>query len=156
MFETIQNLILGFLVGPGGYLGLFFYSALTTTILPGAPEAAAVLVWKLGMPAFYTITILTIGNYFGTVINYYIGYTGGNWLLAKYFKVKKERLKRSRKMFEKFGPPILLLSWVPIIGDPLTFIPGFVRYNFTKFSIYVIIGKFVRYIGLYYLVSWWV
>jgi len=91
------------------------------------------------------------------VINYYIGYTGGNWASCKnILKFKKERLKRSRKMFEKFGPPILLLSWVPIIGDPLTFIPGFVRYNFTKFSIYVIIGKFVRYIGLYYLVSWWV
>jgi membrane protein YqaA with SNARE-associated domain len=156
MIESIQNLILGLFVGPGGYVGLFFYSALTTTILPGAPEAAAIFVWKIGKSAVTTIAILTLGNYFGTVINYYIGYTGHDWLLVKYFRIKKERIKRAHRLFERYGPPILLLSWIPIIGDPLTFVPGFVRYNFFKFSFYTITGKLIRYIGLYYLVSRWV
>jgi len=156
MFDSIQIWFLAFILGPGGYIGLFLFGALTTTLVPLSPEVAAIAVWKAGMPIIPTIIVLSIGNYVGNAINYWIGYAGGSFLVQKYSKIKKEHLKRAHRWFNKFGPPILLFSWVPIVGDPLTFIPGIVKYNFAKFTIYVFIGKLIRYVGLYYLFAWWI
>ena len=151
MLIWLQNWFFAFIVGPGGYVALFLFGALATTIIPLSPEVMAIGVWKLGMPVAPTIIILTIGNYIGNVINYFIGLYGGDFIFSKFIKVNKKSLTRSHKLFEKFGPPILFFSWIPIIGDPLTFVPGIVRYSFIKFSIYVIAGKTVRYLGLYFI-----
>ncbi|MBU2575793.1 DedA family protein [Patescibacteria group bacterium] len=156
MFDSIQNWLLSFTAGPAEYIGLFLFGALATTMVPLSPEVAAIGVWKAGMPIIPTIIVLTIGNYAGNALNYWIGRVGEYWILGKYFRIKKERLDRAQRWFEKFGPPILLFSWLPIIGDPLTFVPGIVKYSFKKFSIYVIIGKLIKYIGLYYMFAWWI
>ncbi|MAG28889.1 hypothetical protein CL632_01960 [bacterium] len=156
MIEALQNWFLVFIVGPGGYVGLFLFGAVATTLIPLSPEVVAVAVWKAGMPIIPTIIVLSIGNYAGNVLNYWMGRLGEFWILEKYFRIKKERLDRAHKWFDKFGPPILLFSWLPIVGDPLTFVPGIVKYDFWKFSIYVIIGKVIRYVGLYYLFAFWI
>ncbi len=140
---------------PLGYVGLFFFNLLSNTILPGSPEAIALAVWKLGTPVTISIIVMTLGNYAGNALNYWIGYAGKDILLKKYFRIKQERIVRAQHLFEKYGPPILLFSWVPVIGDPLTFVPGFLRYNFIKFSIYVLIGKLFRYVTLYIIFSGW-
>ena len=156
MFESLQNWFLAFILGPGGYVGLFLFGAIATTLIPLSPEVVAVAVWKVGMPVIPTILVLSIGNYTGNAINYWVGRLGEYWILEKYFRVKKERIDRAQKWFNRFGPPILLLSWLPVVGDPLTFVPGIVKYNFAKFSIYVFIGKLIRYVGLYYIFAWWI
>jgi membrane protein YqaA with SNARE-associated domain len=156
MFASLEQWFLVFITGPGGYVGLFLFGAVATTLVPLSPEVAAVAVWKAGMPVIPTIAVLTIGNYAGNVLNYWLGRLGQFWILEKYFRIKKTRLDRAHRWFEKFGPPILLFSWLPIVGDPLTFVPGIVKYDFWKFSVYVIIGKIIRYAGLYYLFAWWV
>lgn len=130
---------------------MFFYHLITDTVVPGSPEVAAVAVWAAGLPVIASIAVMTAGNFAGNTINYWLGY-GGVRLAHKHFNVKQERLARAKRWFDRFGGPVLLFSWLPIVGDPMTFVPGIVRYNFTKFALYVIAGKLIRYIGLYWLV----
>ncbi len=150
-----QQQILEILISSYGYVGLFIFGAIATTIIPLSPEIAALAVWKIGAPVIPTTIILTLGNYAGNALNYWVGYSGGFWVLKNFFSTKKKRLDMAHNMFSKYGPPILLFSWLPIIGDPLTFVPGVLRYSFKKFTIYVVIGKIIRYIVLYYLFAWW-
>ena len=156
MMYSIQNWLLHFAIGPAEYLGLFLFGALATTMVPLSPEVAAVGVWKLGMPIIPTIIALSLGNYVGNVINYWIGTLGKTWILEKYFRIKPKRLRKARMWFEKYGPPILLFSWLPVIGDPLTIVPGLVKYSFKKFTIYVLIGKVIHYALIYAAAVWWV
>ncbi|PIZ81693.1 MAG: hypothetical protein COY02_01065 [Parcubacteria group bacterium CG_4_10_14_0_2_um_filter_41_6] len=154
MFYTIQNWLLSF-QGPAEYIGLFLFGALATTMVPLSPEVATIGVWKLGMPIIPVIITLSLGNYVGNAINYYMGFLGKTWILEKYFRIKPKKLYSARKWFEKYGPWILIFSWLPVVGDPLTIVPGLVKYSFKKFTLYVLIGKVIHY-GLIYGFTVWI
>jgi membrane protein YqaA with SNARE-associated domain len=156
MLESLQNYLINFISGPGGYAGLFVFGALATTMLPMSPELAALAAWAFGMNPVLVIMFLSVGNFLGNALNYWIGFYGMTWVIEKYFKINQKQLRKSKLLFEKYGPPILLFSWVPFVGDPITFIPGIIKYSFLKFTIYVFIGKIIRYIGLWYLIGKWV
>jgi len=151
MFTSFQTWFIDFILGPGGYPALFIFNVLTDTLIPGSPEVSAIAVWTASLPVVPSIIVMTAGNFVGNMINYWIGYSGMN-LAHKYFPINKERLGRAERWFDRFGGVALLFSWLPIVGDPLTFVPGIVRYNFAKFTAYVLTGKIIRYAGLYYLV----
>ncbi|MBI2051045.1 MAG: DedA family protein [Parcubacteria group bacterium] len=151
MFQSLQTWFIDFILGPGGYPALFFYHLLVDTLVPGSPEAAAVAVWAAGLPVVASIAVMSAGNFAGNVLNYWIGHHGTR-LVRKYFHIKQERLARAERWFDKFGGAVLLFSWLPVVGDTITFVPGIVRYSFAKFTVYVLAGKVIRYIGLYYLV----
>lgn len=155
MIEIQQQEILAIMLSSYGYIGLFIFSAISATLIPISPEVAALFVWKIGMPVAPTMIILILGNYTGTVLNYWIGYSGIKWAIEKFFSPKKKSMQIATNLFEKYGPPILLFSWVPFIGDPMTFIPGILRYSFKKFTFYIILGKTIIFICLYYLFAWW-
>lgn len=147
----LQIWFLEFIAGPGGYVGLFLFGALATTLVPLSPEAIAIGVWSIGMPVLPVILILMVSNYLGNALNYWIGYYGRGWIEEKYFPAHTDRFNRAQELFERYGSPVLLFSWLPFIGDPITFIPGIVRYNFLKFTVYVLISKAALYVGLWYL-----
>ncbi|MEK7188995.1 MAG: VTT domain-containing protein [Patescibacteria group bacterium] len=151
MFASLQTWFIDFILGPGGYPALFFYNLLVDTVVPGSPEAAAAAVWAAGLPVAASIAVMTAGNFAGNAVNYWIGHHGTR-LAHKHFNLKKERMARAKRWFDRFGGPVLLFSWLPIVGDPLTFVPGIMHYSFAKFTVYVLAGKLVRYVGLYWLV----
>ena len=62
--------------------------------------------------------------------------------------IKKEQLNKAEIFFNKYGGVSLLFSWMPIIGDPLTFVAGVLRYELKKFLILVALAKFGRYLFL--------
>ncbi len=47
----------------------------------------------------------------------------------------------------------LLLSWVPVIGDPITLIAGLLKENFVRFVVMVSIAKIGRYLFVYWMFS---
>ncbi len=156
MFELLQNWLLAFVAGPGGYVGLFLSGALATTLIPLSPEVIALGAWSVGMPVVPVIVVLVVGNYAGNALNYAIAYFGRAWVMETYFPRHQHRLMRAERLFERYGPAVLLFSWLPIVGDPLTFIPGIVHYSFTKFTLYVLVSKVVLYAGLWYLAGQYV
>ena len=59
---------------------------------------------------------------------------------------------KSKSYFDKYGSISLLFSWLPIIGDPITFVAGILKYDLKKFIVLVVIAKLSRYLFIAYLV----
>lgn len=126
------------------YIIIFTISILSATILPLSSEATLIYYLEDGKNSLYLLIFAGSGNTIGSIINYFIGIKGINWLV-KSKKISKSRLKKSQDIFNKYGKYSLLLSWLPIIGDPLTLVAGALKFNFRLFIIIVSISKFGRY-----------
>lgn len=127
------------------YLVLFSVSLLAATILPLSSEATLLYYLSEGNSVWILLFVAGTGNVLGSVINYWIGKKGVDYLLG-HKKITVERMKKSEAFFKKYGAFALLLSWVPVIGDPLTFAAGVLHYDFRKFMLIVSIAKFGRYL----------
>jgi len=74
----------------------------------------------------------------------------------KWFPLSHEGMERASGWYRKYGRWSLLLSWVPIIGDPLTVVAGFLREPLWSFVILVGIAKFARYFVVAALALQWI
>ncbi|QEZ88213.1 YqaA family protein [Aliarcobacter cibarius] len=126
------------------YLILFISAFASATLLPLGSEALLIYNIKEGLNIYILLFVATFGNVLGSVFNYYLGLKGEEYLIEKKL-VKQKYIDSSKKYFDKFGSISILFAWLPIIGDPITFIAGVLKYNFRKFLILVIISKFSRY-----------
>jgi len=126
------------------YLTLFGVSLLAATLLPMGSEALLLYDLSLGYNPFLLILFATTGNTLGSIINYFLGHKGVDFLTDKKY-LNPKQLKKATNTFEKYGAFSLLLSWMPIIGDPITFVAGVLKYDFKKFVVIVFIAKGVRY-----------
>ena len=129
------------------YLILFSVSLLAATILPLSSEATLLYYLNEGKSTWILLIAAGAGNVSGSAINYFIGKKGVDYLLD-HKKITSERMQKSEAFFKKYGAFALLLSWVPIIGDPLTFAAGVLHFDFRKFLLIVAIAKFGRYLLL--------
>ena len=122
---------------------------LAATLIPVSSEAVFYLyltqfpenVWSL-------ICIASVGNTLGGMLNCYLGF------LAKHASdnfLKSGKISSFSLNLHKFGPKSLLLSWIPIIGDPLTIYAGWSNYSFLSCCFYMAIGKTLRYIFIAYI-----
>lgn len=129
-----------------GYVGLFLSALLAATVLPFSSEAVLVGLMAAGD---YDMTWLwflaSLGNVLGAAVNWGLGRFCLRWQDRRWFPVDKEKLDRAGRWFSRYGVWSLLLAWVPIIGDPLTFAAGVLRVNFWLFLLLVSIGKAGRY-----------
>ncbi len=128
---------------------LFTASLLAATIFPAQSEAVLV---GLKLTGNYSPTLLialaTLGNVLGACINWLLGRYLEHFKSRRWFPVKEAALDRAARTYQRYGVWTLLLSWVPIIGDPLTVIAGFLRTPFPLFLLLVTIGKLARYIAV--------
>lgn len=126
------------------YITLFVVSFLAATLLPIGSEA--LLLYDISQN--YSLLLLwifaTAGNTLGSILNYWLGVKGENYLERK-GHLSIDKIEKTRHYFTKYGGWILILSWVPIIGDPLTFVAGVLRYRFKWFVYIVFISKGLRY-----------
>jgi len=136
------------------YLSLFFISFLAATILPFSSELTlAGLISTSNYDNLLLLVFASFGNVLGSVFNWGLGFYARNLTIKKWFPFKETQIERSSKWFSKFGKWSLLFAWVPIVGDPLTFVAGLLRVRFFDFIILVAIGKVSRYLIIFYLMS---
>jgi len=136
------------------YFQLLLFSFLAATILPFSSEILLSSMYMTG--SFQTINLLVIaslGNISGSIVNWYLGKKINLYQRRKWFPVSSDRLKKSEYYFQKYGLWSLLLSWVPIIGDPITLFAGILNVRFQIFVILVSISKISRYVFVLYLAS---
>jgi len=130
-----------------GYLSLFTISFLAATILPLSSEL--MLASMLSIES-YNRTLLIIfsslGNILGSVFNWVLGFYFIKLQNKKWFPFKKKQISKSSLWFEKYGKWSLLFAWVPVIGDPLTFVAGTMKTKILSFIILVSFGKIARYL----------
>ena len=134
------------------YITLFFSALISATLFPLGSEALLIYDIKQGYNLYFLLLFATIGNVLGSVINYYLGLKGEEYLIKKNY-LKEEKIEKYKSFFDKYGSFSLLFSWAPIVGDPITFIAGILKYDIKKFLLLVTIAKFGRYSILAYIVS---
>ena len=129
----------------GSALGLFLVAFLAASILPFPSEPAAVLALKYIHPAVIFI-VMVIGGTLGAVFNYYIGLKGiHNWLAKRNPKDEK----KAEDTINRHGEiGLMLVPWIPFVGDPMTIVAGALKMRFRKFLFWMIISRAVKTIAL--------
>lgn len=125
-----------------GLLALFVGSFLAATLLPGGSEAALFGILKAHPHLYWpALGIASLGNTLGGMSSYAIGRFLPN---EKAFK-KYSDSARGLEWVRCYGSPVLLLSWVPLIGDVLCVAAGWLRVNWFWVLLFMVVGKFARY-----------
>ena len=139
-----------------GLGALFFAGFLASTLLPGGSEPLLIvyLTQQAPVPVWPTATLAVvlvgIGNTLGGVVTYGMG-RGGRYVWQRVRQdVDDQRAshRRAQGWVQRWGPWALLMSWVPIVGDPLCLVAGAMRLSFWRCVLAMAIGKFARYIVL--------
>ena len=129
------------------YLILFITAFISATLFPLGSEALLIYDITQGYNIYLLLLFATLGNSLGSVVNYFLGLKGEEYLINKNLLNEKYILK-AKNYFDKYGGWSILFSWLPIIGDPITFVAGVLKYDFKKFLILVVVAKFSRYLFL--------
>jgi len=131
-------------------LSLFFAAFMAATILPFSSEAAFILALSSDMPFINAMFFASSGNILAIIFNYYLGYFLYEKTHAKLFATRSG--KKAFNLANSYGYWALLLSWLPLIGDPLTLVAGLVRLRFVWFILIAGTLRVARYMALSYLV----
>jgi len=94
------------------------------------------------------ILVATIGNVLGSLVNWVLGRYIERFKSRRWFPVSDEKLDRAQRMYQRLGKWSLLLSWAPVIGDPLTLLAGVMREPLLPFVALVTVAKLGRYLVL--------
>lgn len=136
------------------YSGLFIAALLAATLIPAQSESVLVgLVLSQHYAFWGLIVVATLGNTLGSVMNWWLGRYLQHFQHKRWFPVSAAGLQRAQMHFQRYGLWSLLLSWVPIIGDPLTVVAGLLRVPFWVFLGLVTLAKGGRYLLLAWLAS---
>ncbi len=126
--------------------GLFSAAVVAATLLPAQSEAVLVALLVTDKHAPLTlVAVATVGNVGGSVVNWLLGRGVERFRDRRWFPVSARALERSTKWYQRWGRWSLLLSWMPIIGDPLTVAAGLMREPFWSFLLLVTFAKAGRY-----------
>ncbi|QZP31887.1 YqaA family protein [Pseudomonas sp. DR48] len=130
----------------GAYIGLFFAAFGAATLLPLQSEALLVGLLLKGQYWLWSLlAVATLGNVLGSVVNWWLGRGIERFRHRRWFPVSLRHLEKARQHYQRYGHWSLLLSWVPIIGDPLTLVAGVMREPFGRFLLIVTLAKGARY-----------
>ncbi|APP81644.1 YqaA family protein [Xanthomonas hortorum] len=127
------------------YLSLFALALIAATLLPAQSETALVALLLRGDSALGLVAAASIGNVLGSLINWWLGREALRFQAKRWFPIKASALLRAQAWYGKYGKWSLLLSWMPIIGDPLTLAAGVMREPLRVFLPLVAIAKTTRY-----------
>ena len=135
-------------------LSLFIISFLAATLFPLSSEITLASLLSVSEHNPYTlIGAASLGNILGSVFNWLLGFYLFKYIKKKWFPFKENQINDAAERLNKFGVWSLLFAWVPIIGDPLTFIAGILKINFLLFLVLVSFGKISRYLFVYALIN---
>lgn len=116
-------------------------SFLAATLLPLASEVPLAVVVRRHGDLFLPVFIATLGNFLGACTTYGLARAAA----AKLAPAPPEKSPRALRLFERYGAPALVLSWVPLVGDAIVALAGAARVPFGTFSVWTIAGKALRY-----------
>jgi membrane protein YqaA with SNARE-associated domain len=132
-------------------MGLALWAFLSATIIPLSSEAALWAAIKTTTIAkTWLLTAAIVGNVGGAIFNWWLGHLALAYQEHKWFPVSMANLDAAAERFQRWGKWSLLLSWVPIVGDPLTLAAGLFRVPIWQFFALVTVGRAARYIVVAY------
>jgi membrane protein YqaA with SNARE-associated domain len=129
-----------------GYLGLFLASFLAATVLPFSSEVVLALMLAGPFSPVGILIAATAGNWLGGVSSYGLGYLAKWDWIEKYLRTKREDVYRFKYRIERYGSVLAFFTWLPFIGDLLALALGVFRVRWPKVFVWMLIGKFLRYL----------
>jgi len=135
-----------------GLWALFVSAFLAATLLPGGSEAVlALLAVRDAYDPWLLLAVASAGNTLGGMSTWAVGRFFGWWFPASRFTHPK--YNRPLRWLRQWGSPALLLSWVPVVGDSLCLVSGWLRVPWFAALVWIAIGKAVRYGVIVYAAS---
>ncbi len=136
-----------------GLSSVFLVAFVSATLLPMGSEPFVFGLVKLNPDLFWSaIVVATAGNTLGGALTWAMGYGAER----AYERVKHKPMElRALQWLERFGAKACLLSWLPVVGDPLCAVAGWLRLPFWPCVLYMAIGKFARYLTMTAALLWW-
>jgi len=127
------------------YLTLFLTAFAAATLLPAYSEILLGTMVTQGYSLWWLWVWATAGNTLGSVVNGVIGRQVDRFKNKRWFPVTEQQLDKARARFNRYGQWSLLLGWLPLGGDALTFVGGIMRVPWINFVVLVAVGKGARY-----------
>ncbi|MEE4576006.1 YqaA family protein [Pseudomonas alliivorans] len=129
------------------YFGLFMAALGAATLLPMQSETVlAGMLLSQAYPAAVLLLLATAGNVLGSILNWLLGRSIIRLRHKRWFPASEAQLEKAQRFYLTYGYWSLLLSWVPLIGDPLTVIAGVLREPLWRFVLIVTLAKGARYL----------
>ncbi len=129
------------------YAGLFLVAFLAATLLPAQSEVGlAALIISDTHSTPLLILAATAGNTLGSVANWLLGRGVDRFHKRPWFPIRPDKLEYAVNWYHRYGRWSLLLSWMPVIGDPITLAAGVLREPLISFLALVLIAKLSRYL----------
>ncbi len=133
------------------YAGLFFTAFLSASLLPGGSEILLLGLLSAGYEPMSLWLVATAGNTLGSVLNWALGRYLLHFQDRSWFPFKASTLDKAQRGFARYGVWSLLFAWLPVVGDPLTFVAGVMRVHFSLFVPLCGLGKAARYAVLIFI-----
>ena len=147
MEAWFASLLVWFALPKFGLTTVFVVAFVSATLVPLGSEPALFGLINLNPELFWpALLVATLGNTLGGALTWWMGYAAER----AYEKVKHHEPPHARALdwLERFGPKACLLAWLPIVGDPLCGVAGWLKLPFWPCVLYMAIGKFARYLTL--------
>lgn len=124
--------------------GLFLSAFVSSTLFPGGSEVVlGALASQSRHDPWLLLAIASLGNTLGALTTWLLGY-----LVARRLPLEArlpEKRRRALARVRHWGSSALLLSWLPVVGDPLCFAAGYLRLPFFSSLLFIALGKIARY-----------
>ena len=135
-----------------GLSTVFVVALVSATLLPVGSEPAVYGLVRLNPDLFWpAILVATAGNTVGGAISWWMGYGAER----AYERIAHRKVEaRALQWLEQFGAKACLLSWLPVVGDPLCAVAGWLRLPFWPCVAYMAVGKFARYVTMTAVLLW--
>ena len=147
MEAWIESLMVLLALPKFGLSTVFIVAFVSATLLPLGSEPAVFGLVKLNPSLFWpAVLVATAGNTLGGAVTWWMGY--GAERAYETVKHHKPPNARALRWLERWGAKGCLLSWLPIVGDPLCAVAGWLKLPFWPCVLYMGIGKFARYVTM--------
>ena len=153
MFEWIHTLsawLQGWMSAEAGLWGLFLSAFVSATLLPGSSEVVmtALLTAYPGL-AWQAFGVATFGNLLGCLLTFGMGYAGRQgYERFQRVKLNVDLQSANAKRLQRWGPPALFLSFLPLVGDALVLAAGWLKMPLWSSLAWIAAGKGARYLLL--------
>ncbi len=141
--EVITQFLLDY-----GYWGMLLSAFLAGSVFPFSSEAVMLGLLAAGLHPVSLVIYATIGNVGGGLFNYWIGHFGRLDWIEKYLKVKQKDMDRAERFMAGHGAWMGFFAFLPLIGEAITVLLGYMRANLPISIISMTIGKALRYVML--------
>jgi membrane protein YqaA with SNARE-associated domain len=153
LIEAVEGLLAWMALPLVGLPAVFLVALVSATLLPMGSEPAVFALVKANAAMFWpAILVATAGNTLGGGVSWAMGYAAERGY--ERWRHHAPRHPRLLQWLQRLGPKGCLLSWLPLVGDPLCALAGWLRLPLLPCLAYMAVGKFLRYLIMTSLLLW--